>query len=378
LTGESSSPCGKGSDSVILHLAPQSKADAGTDATICESEPFVLAASSVSNSRTIQWKTSGSGAFSDAASLHPTYIPSAADILNGKVILTISATSEYPCGASQDEMVLTISKLPKVNAGANIAVCSGELVKISTATAENCLTVLWTTNGKGTITGENTLSPTYKPVSGEYGKLSFVLTGNGSGSCASGIARDTVYVTYHESLSVEMMKPDTILYNTPATLWVTANNGSGNYVYNWAPTNLIPNYNTNRTETLPLKENTLFTVTISDLHTGCSITEQAMIVVEKQVDNLLEFYNGLTPNGDGNNDTWWIDGIEKFPDNEVLIFNRWGDKIIELRNYDNVNVVWDGKNNRGDRVPDGTYYYLVKIKNVKSYTGWIELKSGMR
>lgn len=255
---------------------------------------------------------------------------------------------------------------------------SGELVKVSTTTAANCSGILWTTNGKGTLSNEKTLSPVYKPATGESGKLRFILTGNGLGSCTSAVVSDTLYVNYFENLSVEVMKTDTILYNTKETLWVTASNGSGNYVYNWSPNNLIPSYNLNRVETLPLKESTLFTVTISDLTTGCSITEQVMVVVEKQVDSLLEFYNGLTPNGDGHNDTWWIDGIEKFPDNEVLIFNRWGDKIIEYKHYDNVNVVWNGNNSRGDRVPDGTYYYLVKITGVKSYTGWIELRSGSK
>jgi len=139
---------------------------------------------------------------------------------------------------------------------------------------------------------------------------------------------------------------------------------------------LVPNFNSNLTQSLALTENTQFTVTITDVHTGCMATEKVQIVVEKNVDNLLEFYNGLTPNGDGDNDVWWIDGINKFPNNEILIFNRWGDKIINLKNYDNNNVVWDGKNSQGKRVPDGTYYYLVKINNVKSYTGWIDLRSG--
>jgi gliding motility-associated-like protein len=87
--------------------------------------------------------------------------------------------------------------------------------------------------------------------------------------------------------------------------------------------------------------------------------------------------NGLSPNGDGNNDIWWVEGLEKFHDNEVLVFNRWGDKIIELRNYDNDNVFWDGNNTKGKRVPDGTYYYIIKINGIKSYTGWVQLRTGM-
>jgi gliding motility-associated-like protein len=119
--------------------------------------------------------------------------------------------------------------------------------------------------------------------------------------------------------------------------------------------------------------NDSFTVIFDDGKSGITSTTINVIVTPQ---TQLKFYNGLSPNGDGNNDVWWIDGIENYADNEVYIFNRWGDKIIELRNYDNVNVVWDGRNNHGKKLPDGTYYYLVKIKNDKSYTGWIQIRTG--
>ena len=118
-----------------------------------------------------------------------------------------------------------------------------------------------------------------------------------------------------------------------------------------------------------------FVYQVCDNDGNCS-SAKISIIIDRKDDSPLVFYNGLSPNGDGDNDVWWIDGIEKFPDNEVLIFNRWGDKIIELKNYDNTNVVWDGKNSHKKQVSDGTYYYLVKIKNEKSYTGWINLRSG--
>jgi len=125
-----------------------------------------------------------------------------------------------------------------------------------------------------------------------------------------------------------------------------------------------------------LHTNTQFVVTVTNIETGCQAKDTVTINVESDVDKLLNIRNGISPNGDGDNDIWWIDGIEKFKDNEVQIFNRWGDKIIEFRNYDNDQVVWDGNNRNGNRVPDGTYYYLIKIPNVKSYTGWIQLRSG--
>jgi gliding motility-associated-like protein len=89
--------------------------------------------------------------------------------------------------------------------------------------------------------------------------------------------------------------------------------------------------------------------------------------------NDLDIYNLLTPNGDNSNDTWSIRGIEDFPDNTILIFNRWGDKVRDFDKYDNINVFWDGTNNKGEVLPSGTYYYILSIKNVGSRTGWIYL-----
>ncbi len=83
-------------------------------------------------------------------------------------------------------------------------------------------------------------------------------------------------------------------------------------------------------------------------------------------------YNGITPNSDGRNDTWIIDGIEEYPENEVLLFNRWGDQIMYFRNYNNNNVVWDGRNRNGKELPNGTYYYIVKLKSAgEVFTGWV-------
>ncbi|PKP49488.1 MAG: hypothetical protein CVT94_04800, partial [Bacteroidetes bacterium HGW-Bacteroidetes-11] len=86
----------------------------------------------------------------------------------------------------------------------------------------------------------------------------------------------------------------------------------------------------------------------------------------------IVIYNGITPNGDGRNDTWVIDGIEEYPDNEVLIFNRWSDQLREFTGYNNSSVVWDGTNRYGKKLPDGTYYYIVKIRSLNEiYTGWV-------
>lgn len=76
------------------------------------------------------------------------------------------------------------------------------------------------------------------------------------------------------------------------------------------------------------------------------------------------FNTGFTPNGDGFNETWNIEGILSYPNNVVKIYNRWGNLVYQAKGYNNNNVVWRGESNQGiivgDRqVPSGSYYFLL-------------------
>ncbi len=70
----------------------------------------------------------------------------------------------------------------------------------------------------------------------------------------------------------------------------------------------------------------------------------------------------VTPNNDGNNDNWVIKGIENFPDNEVVVVDRWGNEVFKINGYNNSNLVWDGINKSGDLVPTGTYFYYISVR----------------
>lgn len=68
--------------------------------------------------------------------------------------------------------------------------------------------------------------------------------------------------------------------------------------------------------------------------------------------------NILTPNGDGVNDVWVVKDIEKFPDNEVTVFDRSGRTVFQTKNYQND---WAGYLS-GRLLAEGTYYYVIKLK----------------
>lgn len=67
--------------------------------------------------------------------------------------------------------------------------------------------------------------------------------------------------------------------------------------------------------------------------------------------------NYFTPNGDGVNDTWYIQNIKNFPGNEVWVYNIYGNVVYNQSNYQND---WKGTYNGSD-LPDGTYYYILKF-----------------
>jgi gliding motility-associated-like protein len=84
-------------------------------------------------------------------------------------------------------------------------------------------------------------------------------------------------------------------------------------------------------------------------------------------------YHAFSPNSDGLNDLYIITGIENYPDNHVYFFNRWGTKVWDKAKYDNVKVVWDGKDMNGISLNPGTYFYVIDIDGKKPQKNWVEI-----
>jgi len=97
----------------------------------------------------------------------------------------------------------------------------------------------------------------------------------------------------------------------------------------------------------------------------------ATVTVEVLCEELTVF-SGFSPNGDGVNDYFKIMGIEKFEDSELVVFNSRGNEIYTKVGYQNEDG-WDGTWN-GKMLPDGTYFYILSLKNQSPMSGYVQLQ----
>ena len=103
---------------------------------------------------------------------------------------------------------------------------------------------------------------------------------------------------------------------------------------------------------------------------GCDTTE-VFFFVSCIEEGELGFVSGFSPNGDGINDFFQIEGIENYPNHTLLIFNRWGNQIYFSESYQND---WRGTfNDEGVDLPDGTYFYVFDKGDGELESGYLQI-----
>lgn len=146
--------------------------------------------------------------------------------------------------------------------------------------------------------------------------------------------------------------PDSTIY--PG--WTVTLNGSGNGTPLWLPSGSLSNqfiFNPAATPSVT----TAYILVITDTN-ACSNADTVVITVDIPVFNGT-VSNYFTPNGDGLNDTWYVQNIQNFTGNEVFVYNIYGNEVYNVKDYKND---WKGTYN-GNDLPDGTYYYVLKFDN---------------
>jgi gliding motility-associated-like protein len=98
---------------------------------------------------------------------------------------------------------------------------------------------------------------------------------------------------------------------------------------------------------------------------GC---DSVLVLELSVVDCEFQISNILTPNDDGQNDTWKVSDVSQIAGCDVQIYNRWGESVYKSNEYNNQ---WGGTKNN-EPLPDGVYFYSIKCSD-KEFTGEINL-----
>ncbi len=114
---------------------------------------------------------------------------------------------------------------------------------------------------------------------------------------------------------------------------------------------------------LTLGEN-MFTITVTN--GVCEVVSDELLIT---VTGFI-IPSAYTPNGDGVNDMFEIQGLNSFSERELVVFNRWGKTIYENKDYENN---WDARNNAGDELPDDTYFYVLTLDE-ETHSGYVIIK----
>lgn len=143
--------------------------------------------------------------------------------------------------------------------------------------------------------------------------------------------------------------------------------GTGTFLWYGAPVSdsLLPNPYANP------QFSTTYYVNLTD--GSCVFTDSVQVTVTPgSCDEIIP--NAFSPNNDGVNDIWEIPFLSYIPNNMVRLFNRWGDEIIAIKQYNNTDKAWDGRNKSGDLMPAGTYFYTIELPaRDLTFSGWIQI-----
>jgi gliding motility-associated-like protein len=242
---------------------------------------------------------------------------------------------------------LTVLPLPSVSASvSNTLACVGQSITLN-ASGSLGNNYLWQPNN---LIGVSHTVQIFTPTT-------YTVYGQGSNGCAF---FSTAFVDVQNGNAViPVVTPSAVCVGDTAILSII-----GGTIPLWSA-NSIPN-----TSFVTPAAPTSYTFSATDF-AGCVSNVVFNVDINSNCDVIV--YNGFTPNGDGVNDFFIIDNIDKYPNNNVQIFNRWGNRVFITSRYDNATNNWDGKLN-GKPVTSGTYFYLILNDNGKVLKkGWIEL-----
>ena len=324
-----------GIDSIMIEVRPLSSASINlSEVDLCSGDSIQLEASG----GTIYNWTPSEG-LSDATINNPYARPTDSTTY----IVEVSSIGSCP---DYDTVKVNITTGGFADAGNDISICEGDTAVLS---AQGDGTVIWSPTS--TIDDAFDRNTKAFPTTTTKYYLRIVT----SGSSCEGL--DSVTVTVNPKPIVKISPTDTIAcLNEELTAIAT-----GASLFEWST-----GETSDKTVIIPTADTNLWVVGFDG--TCYSDTLVANIATQKCSGTLVEAPKYFSPNGDGIQDKWVIKYLDRFPENEVTIINKWGDVVFNKKPYLNN---WDGTYN-GQEVAEETYMYLIKI----TFEGTTQLYKG--
>ncbi|MCX7954704.1 MAG: gliding motility-associated C-terminal domain-containing protein, partial [Bacteroidales bacterium] len=281
-TATNNGNCNAVSDNVIITFTDQPIVNTGNDKTVCANNPTVQLQGSVIGATDGIW-TGGNGTFiPNNTTLNATYLPSQSEIEAGIVTLTLTSTGNGNCNPVSDQMTITITPAPFVNAGDDITVCENNPTVQLNGTIGISTGGIWS-GGNGLFIPNNiTLNCTYIPTQSEIlsGEVILTLTSTGNGNCNA--VSDQVKITILPAPVVEAGPNLTVCYNNPTVqLHGNIQNAGGGYWSGGNGTFYPNNYYLNATYTLTQEElnNNTITLYLTSTENGNCLPETDSIII---------------------------------------------------------------------------------------------------
>jgi gliding motility-associated-like protein len=268
---------------------------------------------------------------------------------------TLVITDANGCTAQSE---FTVSDQSSFNAQADgpSTICVGNLAYLIADSIPGA-TYQWYLNGQ--TLGGATYPHFVTPVAGSY----TVTIQHACGTFTS----QPIIITVNSAANITV-SPNMIICPGESTQLLA----SGGVNYTWTPATGLDYPNVPNPIASPATTTT-YTVEVENAE-GCRASAQVMVTVF--CDTLI-IPSGYSPNNDGVNDGFMIVGIDKYPNNKIWIYNRWGNLVYKASGYNNE---WNGYSNVsgiyiGKKVPAGTYFYILDLGNdQKPKQGYIVLR----
>lgn len=211
-----------------------------------------------------------------------------------------------------------------------------------------------------TDTNNKTLAPSLN-LSG-VGAGAYTLTVSDASVCGTVSA---TYTVQNQNSAILPPSVNNLQLCAPGNVLLKVNNPAAQYGYRLYASETSPaplDEKTSGIFELTVKTNTTYYV--SQFSGECESSRTAVLAVVGLTSS--DIVSAFTPNGDGINDTWVINGISSYADATVQVFTRYGQLVFESKGYPSP---FDGTSN-GKRLPAGVYYYIIKLNtNCNLLTG---------